>query len=143
MSEVTEQGLKREAENFLNTLTPRGTATVVGLYGDLGAGKTAFTKALAEVFGVNETVTSPTFVLEKIYKLNEQKFSHLIHIDAYRLESSAELKHIGWDIIMSYGSDLVVIEWADKIEDMLPEDTKRIYFKVTGENTRELIVDSN
>ncbi len=141
MTRVTEQDLKKEAEELIDTLIPKGKATIIGLYGDLGAGKTTFTKVLAEVLGVKETVTSPTFVLEKIYKLDKQKFSHLIHIDAYRLDVSSELEHLGWDIIMSSGSNLIVVEWADKIEDMLPKDTKKIYFKITGENEREISYD--
>src|SRR3989344_6867263 len=69
-------------------------ATVVGLYGDLGSGKTAFTQATAKCLGVKEAVTSPTFVIEKIYKLDRQNFEHLIHIDAYRLGSGNEILHL-------------------------------------------------
>lgn len=138
MSEVAQENLIQEAENFLHTLSPRETATVVGLYGDLGAGKTTFTKALAKVLGVEGTVTSPTFVLEKIYTLTGQRFSHLIHIDAYRLEGSVELKQLGWDTIVSDPENLIIVEWADKVEDILPEDTKKVSLKVTGENVRDI-----
>ena len=134
MSEITEGNIKQEAENFLHTLTPQKTATVVGLYGDLGAGKTTFTKALAEALGVVGTVTSPTFVIEKIYTLEGQDFSHLIHIDAYRLESSDELKKLGWDTIVGDPGNLIVVEWADKVEELLPEHTRKIHFKVVGES---------
>jgi len=108
------------------------------LCGDLGAGKTAFTKALADVLGVRDTVASPTFVIEKIYRLQNQRFSHLIHIDAYRLEHSSELKQLGWDGIIKNPKNLIIVEWADKVEDILPTNTKKISFEVTGENTREL-----
>ncbi|MFC1730952.1 tRNA (adenosine(37)-N6)-threonylcarbamoyltransferase complex ATPase subunit type 1 TsaE [candidate division KSB1 bacterium] len=138
MSEITQGDLKQEVEGFLHTLIPQSGATVVGLYGDLGAGKTTFTKALAEVLGVKETVTSPTFVLEKIYTLKNQKFSHLIHIDAYRLESSDELKQLGWDTIISNPGNLIVIEWADKVGDLLPENTKKISLQVVGEEVRNI-----
>jgi len=149
MAEIIEGDIKQEAENFLHTVTPQVTATVVGLYGDLGAGKTTFTKALAEVLGVEGVVTSPTFVLEKIYTLSNkklnQKFSHLIHIDAYRLESSDELKQLGWDTIVSDPKNLIVIEWADKVEGLLPEHTRKIFFEVVDEsslhNTRNISYD--
>ena len=139
MSEITEDNLEHEASRFLSELNPQDTATIVGLYGELGAGKTTFAKALARVLGISKTVTSPTFVLEKIYKLSNQKFSHLIHIDAYRLESSNELKQLGWDTIVLDKGNLIVVEWADKVEDILPQDTKKVYFKVTGENTRDIL----
>jgi tRNA threonylcarbamoyladenosine biosynthesis protein TsaE len=146
MSEINQEQLKKEAGNFLDTLEPQVTATVVGLYGDLGAGKTTFTKALAEVLGVTQAVTSPTFVLEKIYKLNNQKFQHLIHIDAYRLESSSELKQLGWDSIVSDKNNLIVVEWADRIEDLLPQHTKKISFDMidgsTQFNTRSISYES-
>ncbi len=138
MSDTTQAGLSREVETFLDTLVPQKSAVVVGLYGELGAGKTAFTQALANALGVIERVTSPTFVLEKVYALKNQKFSHLIHIDAYRLERSNELKQLGWDTIVLDRNNLIVIEWADRIEDILPKDTKRVYFTVSGERTRTI-----
>lgn len=84
------------ANDFVSKLyTKDSGATVVGLSGDLGAGKTAFTKCIAKSLGVEDTVTSPTFVIEKIYELQNQKFTHLIHIDAYRLDKSDELLNLG------------------------------------------------
>ena len=150
---VEEKDLKKEAENFLQTLTLGETATVVGLYGELGAGKTTFTKALAQVLGVTQTVTSPTFVLEKIYKLSGQNtgqntgqksnknFRHLIHIDTYRLEGSHELKQLGWDTIVADPQNLIIVEWAEKVEDLLPKDVKKIYFKVIGESSNNTARD--
>ncbi len=146
MSEITEETIKKEAESFLQTLVPQKTATVVGLYGELGAGKTTFTKALAEALGVTQTVTSPTFVIEKIYKLSDQNigkksnkiFRHLIHIDAYRLEESSELTALGFETIVADPQNLIIIEWAQNIEDILPKDVKKINFSVTGEHTRDI-----
>ncbi len=145
MSKVTEKDLGKEVKNFLNTLTSQDGATVIGLYGDLGAGKTAFTKKLAEVLGVKETVTSPTFVIEKIYTLDNKEtnknFSNLIHIDAYRLEGSRELKQLGWDTIVSNSRNIIIVEWADKVEDILSSNTKRIYFKITEESLQNNVRD--
>src|SRR3989338_11057767 len=79
--------LEAEAARFVGSLTPREEgATLVTLAGELGAGKTAFTQAVAKALGVEESVTSPTFVLEKIYGLTKSVFERLIHIDAYRLQ---------------------------------------------------------
>ncbi len=121
-------------------------AVVVGLYGDLGSGKTTFTKSFISAFGVKQTVTSPTFVIEKIYKLpkvnnlpaSRQGFRHIIHIDAYRLNSGEEMKDLGWEKISSDPKNIILIEWPEKIIDILPEDTKKIYFKFVDESTREV-----
>ena len=136
MADVTQEKLKHEVEIFLDTLRPQKTTIVVGLYGELGAGKTTFTQVLAQALGVTENVTSPTFVLEKIYTLEGQKFLRLIHIDAYRLESGNELRQLNFERLIQDKNNLIVIEWADNIEDALPEHTKRIHFTVTGEHTR-------
>ena len=116
-----------------------GGAVVVGLYGDLGSGKTTFTKSFISAFGVKQTVTSPTFVIEKIYKLpRENKFKHIIHIDAYRLNSGEEMKDLGWEKISTNPENIILIEWPEKITDILPKNTKKIYFKFVDESTREV-----
>ncbi len=113
------------ADDFIKNISPKSdTAFVVGLSGNLGAGKTAFTKCIAKSLGVEETVTSPTFVIEKIYELENQKFSHLIHIDAYRLESGEELLNLGWQRIISDPKNLILIEWPEKVSSVMPEHTK-------------------
>lgn len=113
-------------------------AFVVGLYGDLGSGKTAFTQAVAKCLGVKETVTSPTFVIEKIYKLNNKYFDHLIHIDAYRLKSENELLHLGWEEIAKNPKNIIFIEWPERVAEILPDDIKKISFTFIGEQTRRI-----
>jgi tRNA threonylcarbamoyladenosine biosynthesis protein TsaE len=113
-------------------------ARIIGLFGDLGSGKTTFTKGIAEVLGVEDTVTSPTFVIEKIYKLENQTFDSLIHIDAYRLNSGEELKKLGWEEISSNPKNLILIEWPERVQDILPKEMETIEFKFIDENTREI-----
>ncbi len=125
---MTLAELEAEAMRFAGTLapSPRG-ATLVTLSGELGAGKTAFTKAVASALGVGETVTSPTFVLEKIYALPPGKhFDRLIHIDAYRLESGADLAPLGFDELMRSETNLILLEWPEKVRDALPEPSVHI-----------------
>ena len=121
---------------------PRGEslgATVVGLYGDLGAGKTTFTQSIAKALGVNDTVTSPTFVIEKIYELEGQEFTHLIHIDAYRIENSSELLHLGWKEIISDKNNLILIEWPERVADIMPLRHIKINLKtLPGKDSREI-----
>jgi len=88
----------RIASDWLGSLEKKDSeALVVCLSGDLGSGKTAFTKAVAAALGINEMVTSPTYVIEKIYQIAKfgdriSRWGRLIHIDAYRLESARELE---------------------------------------------------
>jgi len=146
----------RLAENSGNKASG---AFILGLYGNLGSGKTAFTQAVAEILGVQDKVTSPTFVIEKIYPLvhslftvdsqsstqsfppNRGTFTHLIHIDAYRLESSDEIRHLGWDEISADPHNLIIIEWPEKIAEVLPADHTRLKFTFIDETTREIETD--
>jgi len=128
------------AREFLakEIMKSENSATVIGLYGDLGSGKTAFTQAVAKCLGVKEAVTSPTFVIEKIYKLDHQNFEHLIHIDAYRLRSGDELLHLGWEEIAKNPKNIIFIEWPEKVAEILPKDIEKIHFTFIGENSREI-----
>lgn len=132
------------AEDFIQRIgSAAGTrtrATVVGLSGELGAGKTAFVKAAAKTLGVSETVTSPTFVIEKIYKLQGQPFEHLIHIDAYRLDSADELRVLGWDDIVREPGNLIFIEWPERVSEIVPDGVIPIDFTVVSENERRVAV---
>ena len=94
--EETEKFAEKFIGEIIQSTKDREGAVVVGLYGELGAGKTVFVKAIAKSFGLMRTVTSPTFVIEKIYKLENTIFNYLIHVDAYRLMGGSELKHPGW-----------------------------------------------
>ncbi len=134
--------MEKLAQDFVKKLERNNEgATVVGLYGDLGAGKTFFTQTVAKTFGVEENIVSPTFVIEKIYELKDQKFSHLIHIDAYRLESSNELLNLGFKKIISDSNNLILIEWPERVEDIMPKHTK-VYIKhLENETAREVTVE--
>ena len=129
--------LETEAARFVSRLAPKdASATLVTLSGELGAGKTAFTKAVARVLGVEEIVNSPTFVLEKIYLLPRElggetpKFVRLIHIDAYRLEKGTDLVPLGFDELMRDAKNLILLEWPENVSDVLPEPAMKISFVV-------------
>lgn len=126
------------AMDFKTKLKPkREGATVVGLYGDLGSGKTTFMKYLAKAFGVEETVQSPTFVIEKIYELENQSFQYLIHIDCYRLEREEEMINLGWREIMADSRNLICIEWPEKVSSIMPEHIV-VKFEHVSENQRKI-----
>lgn len=116
-------------------------ATVVALAGDLGAGKTTFTQSLARALGVGEPVTSPTFVIQKVYELPaSQPFRHLIHIDAYRLSGADELAHLGFGELLTDANNLIVVEWAERVASLLPPGTIHLSFAVAGEHAREVTI---
>lgn len=139
---VSIEGLEKLAGEFASRLAPkRDGATVVALSGDLGTGKTAFAKALARAYGIEENVTSPTFVIEKVYTPNESPFSRLIHIDAYRLNGKHDLEVLGWKELLSEPSNLIVLEWPEKVEGAIPADAVQISLEFVDEHTREITHD--
>jgi len=107
---------------------------VLALVGELGTGKTTLTKAIAAGLDISETVTSPTFTIVKEYNSGRLP---LFHFDVYRLENGGELIEIGGEEYFDAGG-ICVIEWADKIAEILPDDTKLILLEY-GENEGERI----
>jgi tRNA threonylcarbamoyladenosine biosynthesis protein TsaE len=138
----TLEALQAEAEAFAARLSPNDdTATLVTLSGELGAGKTSFAQGVARALGVKESVTSPTFVLEKIYRLPEttgRGFSRLVHLDAYRLDGPAVLAPLGFDGIMRDPGKLVLLEWPERVEEALPVPAHALAFTVLADATRAI-----
>ena len=115
-----------ESEKFENM--------IICLKGDLGSGKTMFTKGIANALGITEVVTSPTFTIIKEYESGEMP---LYHMDVYRLDGATE----GVGIEDYYKKNgIVVIEWANTIKDILPKERLEIKFSVVDENKRVLII---
>ena len=115
-----------------------GKALVVGLYGDLGSGKTTFTQSIAKIFNIKEDVTSPTYVIEKIYEIENKNFKNLIHIDAYRLDSAKELLALEWERILIDPRNIILIEWPERVAEVLPKNHAKIFFKFISEFEREI-----
>ena len=95
---------------------------IYALLGDLGGGKTVFTKGFAEGLGITEPVCSPTFTILQIY---EEGRLPLYHFDVYRIEEPEEMEEVGLDEYL-FGEGVCLIEWADRIEDMIPDTARRI-----------------
>ena len=121
---------ERFALALANLLEAQDTIT---LEGDLGAGKTTFTKALAKGLGVKRTVNSPTFTIIKQYE-GRLPFNHL---DVYRLAESDE--DLGWDELF-YGDAVSVVEWAHLIEQDLPQNRLAIEIYRIGDNERRFVL---
>ena len=114
--------------------------SVYALVGDLGAGKTIFTKGFAAGLGISDTITSPTFTIMQVY---ENGRLPLYHFDVYRISDPEEMYEIGFDEYI-LGDGVSLIEWADRIPELLPKETVRISITRDpgrGENVR--ILDLN
>ena len=124
-SETIHIAQNLESEKFENM--------IICLEGDLGSGKTIFTKGFAQALGIEENITSPTFNIIKEYLNGEMP---LYHMDVYRLDGKVD--GIGLEDYFTKGG-VVIIEWADMIRDYLPEERLDIKFKIVDEETRTLI----
>ncbi|MCE5249201.1 tRNA (adenosine(37)-N6)-threonylcarbamoyltransferase complex ATPase subunit type 1 TsaE [bacterium] len=118
---------------FAKTLSP---GTLVALTGELGTGKTVFARGVALGLGVKEKVTSPTFTL-----INEYRGQiPLYHMDLYRLNSKREIEDIGVSDYF-YGNGICIVEWAEKLDELMPENTVSVSFRQIDPNRREIIIE--
>lgn len=116
----------------------RAGAAVLALHGELGAGKTAFVQALARALDIVTHVPSSTFVIMRRYLVPaHERFTTLVHIDAYRVESLDEMKVIGFADVLSDPYSLVCIEWAERVADLLPGGALHLRFAYAGEGGDE------
>ncbi|MCX6897250.1 MAG: tRNA (adenosine(37)-N6)-threonylcarbamoyltransferase complex ATPase subunit type 1 TsaE [Verrucomicrobia bacterium] len=111
--------------------------TVVALSGDLGAGKTALTKGIARGLGVEDTITSPTFTLVNEHAARNDR--RLYHVDLYRLDQPQQAVEIGIEEELA-PDGWTIIEWAEKLGDVLPASAVRIHIEIVGENERRISV---
>lgn len=125
--EETDTLAKLTAEQIL-------PGSVIALNGDLGAGKTTFIKSLVKYLGSNEIVTSPTFTILNIYSGKID----LYHFDFYRLETADDLENIGGSEMLPSKKGVTIIEWAEKIPEVLPDKRLTINIGYLEENSRQL-----
>jgi tRNA threonylcarbamoyladenosine biosynthesis protein TsaE len=139
MTEYISKGLEETKSIAAKIIATN--AKVIGLKGDLGSGKTAVTKCIAEVLGIEETVTSPTYVIMKKYRpspaFRRGDGGEVIHIDAYRLESAKELEVLNFKEVLNNKNNLVIIEWPERVEEILPKDILIVQCEFIDETTRK------
>jgi len=113
---------------------------VLALVGELGSGKTTFVQGLAKGLGVTKQIVSPTFIIMREYVGKSFNFDH---VDLYRLEGDLknELDSLGLTDIWMDPKNVVVIEWAEKARDYLPEGTKWVRFENLGEDGRKIVIE--
>ena len=127
MVTASEEETIRFAKEYAKTLR---AGDVVLLHGELGAGKTAFVKGIAQGLGIEEEITSPTYAYMNDY-------GGLYHYDCHRLKSGAQAEALGLTDYF-YADGICVIEWSENIADVLPERCKEVFIRKIGENEREI-----
>lgn len=109
---------------------------LICLFGDLGSGKTTLTKGIAKFLGIQEfSIKSPTYTYIREYQIRK---NHVYHIDLYRLEIIDELLWHEISELIENKKNILIIEWADKLTDKLPNHSIKIFLKYIDENTREI-----
>ncbi len=116
-------------------------ATVIGLKGDLGGGKTTFTQGFIKGLGIKEDALSPTFVIFRRYEISEgNNFNNFYHFDVYRIKNIEELKVLKFDEIINNPKNILLIEWVDIIKNLIPKESTIIEFKFIDESKREIVM---
>ncbi len=112
---------------------------VICLFGDLGSGKTTFTQGMLEGLHVDGPYTSPTFAILKEYDLQKTNgaINKICHIDTYRV-NEGDIIDLGWNDFAGNKNCITIVEWAEKIENIIPFDAVKIYFRWINENEREI-----
>ncbi len=138
-SQETQQVAQDLAVHILQQ-GPQAQAVVLALSGDLGAGKTTFTQGFAQGLGITEKVLSPTFVVMKKFRVPSSEFRWFYHIDCYRMENEADMKELGLQEIFQNPENIVLVEWPERIKNILPLDVVRIAFTHGSQDEREIVI---
>lgn len=122
------------AERLLETIDHKG---IIAFYGEMGAGKTTLIREICAQLGVTDVVNSPTFAIVNEY--NAQDGEPIYHFDFYRINKTEEVYDFGYEEYF-YSGNLCLIEWPEKIEEILPEEITKVYIRVDNNGTREITV---
>jgi tRNA threonylcarbamoyladenosine biosynthesis protein TsaE len=127
------------ARRLLPAMSGRSRATVIGLYGDLGAGKTTFTQGFARELGITEHPKSPTFNLVKRYTIPDTTYE-LWHLDCYRLTDHRDLVALDLHTAFESPNNLILIEWPERISDGLPRERIEVHLTHQGPEKRGITI---
>jgi tRNA threonylcarbamoyladenosine biosynthesis protein TsaE len=133
------QSLDKIDEAATAFIRAMGGNTVFAFHGEMGAGKTTFIKAICKNLGVCGSINSPTFAIINEYRSHSGEL--IYHFDFYRIDKVEEAFDLGYEDYF-YSGSLCFIEWPEKIEDLLPDNTVNVYMKVTEDGRRDVAVPS-
>lgn len=114
---------------------------VLTLYGELGAGKTTFTRGVINFFLPQVRVLSPTFIIVRHYYPEHKLISHIVHADLYRLDNLNEIEELGLEEFMNKSRTVLLIEWADRMKSLIPKDRMDIMFLAKSDNKRKIVYE--
>lgn len=123
--------------------SPGKKALVIALSGELGAGKTTFTQGFFKGLGIKARAVSPTFIIFRRHKVSGGSFTHVYHMDAYRIKEKSELGPLGFKDILADPENILLVEWPENIEKALPKNTVWIKFSHTKEPSSREVVYKN
>lgn len=131
----------QETQNIGQELAKRlKPGDFIALFGELGGGKTTFVQGLVRGLGINKRIISPTFIILRQYKIPD-KSSNFYHIDLYRINMEKyEVPELGLDEIIKEKKDIIAVEWAEKMGNLLPENRREISFEYIGDNKRRISI---
>jgi tRNA threonylcarbamoyladenosine biosynthesis protein TsaE len=135
----SEAETQKIGKDFANNLKP---GSIAALFGELGSGKTQFIKGICKGLGVKEIVNSPTFII--INEYYTENFGKLYHFDLFRMKTTEEILNLGFEEYLS-SNGILLIEWPELIENILPDNTIKIYLSHMSnhENMREIKIAGN
>ena len=132
----TLNDISQAAHTFVENM---GDKKIFAFYGDMGAGKTTFIKAVCKQLGVTDVVNSPTFAIVNEYPL-PQNGKYIYHFDFYRIKKESEIYDLGYEDYF-YSDNICFLEWPELVEDILPPETVRIRIHVMSDGSRTLIIE--
>jgi len=132
------ESLDKIDEAAIEFIKVMGDNTVFAFHGEMGAGKTTFIKAICEKLGVSDTINSPTFAIINEYRSDSGEL--IYHFDFYRINKIEEAFDFGYEDYF-YSGSLCFIEWPEKVESLLPNDTVSISIKVLEDGSRDVKLD--
>ncbi len=138
----SKEETQRIAKNFVKKIMG---GDIVTLYGDLGSGKTTFVQGLARGSGIKKRIISPSFIIIRSYKISSKYqvlgIKYFYHIDLYRIEAKKDLKGLGIEDIINNPQNIVAIEWAEKMQNLLPKKRWDVKFDDLGWNRRKITIN--
>lgn len=138
-AQETQEMAYNFAKEFLREKNRRKHAVFIALQGELGAGKTTFAQGFAKGFGIEEQITSPTFVIFKMYSMPLGKwFKKLVHVDCYRLKEAKELELLGFRDVLKDPMNIILMEWPERVNGIVPKNRILVHIDHMSENSRKI-----
>lgn len=136
-----ESSSEEQTKRIAQQLAKKAKSRIFALTGELGAGKTIFAQGFAKGLGIKDKIISPTFVLIRQHQIPKSSKT-LYHIDLYRLEQLKDTKRLGLEEIWSNPNNIILIEWAEKAQKLLPKNAVKINISKGGNQKRIITLES-